>query len=233
MLDHFPSRAKIKIKMLKFAVGLSLAILCSSCASFLHDPKDVSPVENDDSIIFGKDEVMLNDKPLDFKGRELFVKKLIINHVSPFVSEDEINRNPWLPGKYAYKVNDDQAGYFAFALPPGKYYYVELDYLYVLPDEPSIGIRTYMKLGGIVARDRRYPWLITFDVPSGSAVYIGNMEHDFHQMTTNWLTGNKYNIVYSITNDFSAAKKWYVDTYGQKGKNVVESIAEINNITNK
>jgi hypothetical protein len=218
--------------LLKIAAGLFLAISCSSCASFLHDPKDASQVKNCDSIIFGKDEITFNNKPMDYRGRELFVKKMIIHHISPFVSLDAINRNPWLPGKYAYKVTDDDDGYFAFAAPAGKYYYVELDYIYILSEFPSFGLRSYMKIGGIMGHEVPHPFIMTFDVPTNSAVYIGTMKQDFHQLTTNWLTADKYHIMISVTNDFPAAKKWFLDSNKDNGKNIVEQIVDINNITN-
>jgi hypothetical protein len=37
-------------------------------------------------------------------------------------------------------VTDDQGGYFECAVPPGKYYFVELDYFGVIPGSDTLGM---------------------------------------------------------------------------------------------
>jgi hypothetical protein len=125
-------------------------------------------------------------------------------------------------------VTDDEDGYFVCALPPGKYYFVELDYLGVLPlsDRDTVGIRTYMPVHGLVA----HPYLLTFDVPPGRAAYIGTLRHEFEVLRDNWFE-SKAEYTISFTNEFDTAREWFLKSNGNLKDDIVVGTTEMRPIS--
>lgn len=202
---------------MKFGV-LILAVLPLSCATMLHPPDSSFTLSSTNSIIFGKDEVICDGQPVEYKGTIMLVEKSIVHHISPYVSDEAINKNRLVAGRYAFRVTDEEGGYFDYAVPPGKYYFVELDYIGVLPlfDQGAVGIRTYMPIHGRVA----HPYLLTFDVPPGRAVYIGTIRHEFEVLRDNWF-GFKAEYTISFTNEFDAAREWFLKSHASLKDDVV------------
>jgi len=85
-----------------------------------------------------------------------------------------------------------------------------------------MAIRTYMPIKGWV----RNPFLMTFDVPPGRAVYIGTIRHDFHVLRNNWL---EFQTAYAIsfTNDFDTAREWFLKSNGSLKDDVVVGTTEM------
>jgi hypothetical protein len=176
--------------------------------------------------IFGKDVVICDGKPVEYQGTYALLKKAIVHHFSPYVSDEDINKNKFVAGKYAFRVTDDQGGYFECAVPPGKYYFVELDYFGVIPGSDTLGIRTYMPIHGRVTN----PYLMTFDVPPGWAVYIGTIRHEFEVLRNNWV---EFQVSYTIsfTNDFDAAREWFLKSNESLKDEVVVGTTEMHPIS--
>jgi TonB family protein len=212
--------SKDLITILKFGV-LILAVLPLSCATMVQPPDSSFKPDSNNSIIFGKDEVICDGKPVDYQGRYALVKKSIVHFFSRYVSDETVNQNKFVAGQYAFRVTDEQGGYFVCTVPPGKYYFVELDYIGVIPGSDTMAVRTYMPINGWV----RNPYLMTFDVPPGRAVYIGTIRHDFHVLKNNW-AGFQANYTISFTNDFDAAREWFLKSNGSLKDDVVVGTTE-------
>jgi hypothetical protein len=217
--------SKNLVTTLKFGV-LILAVLPLSCATMVHPPDSSFKPDSNNSIIFGKDEVICDGKPVDYQGRYALVKKSIVHHFSRYVSDEAINKSKWAPGQYAFRVTDDQGGYFVCAVPPGKYYFVEFDDIGVIPGSDVMQIRTYMPIHGRVT----HPYLLTFDVPPGRAVYIGTIRHKFDILRNNWA---EFQAAYTIsfTNDFDAAREWFLKSHESLKDDVVVGTTEMRPIS--
>lgn len=201
---------------------LLMTIMSMSCAAtLLKSPDSSFTLDDRTSIIFGKAEVILDGQSIDYKGTSYLVKKTIMHHIGRYISDEEINKNKWKAGEYAFPVVNDKDGYFAFAVPPGKYYFVEFDYVGVLPDVDHFGVRTYMPIQGEVKK----PYLITFDAIPNRAVYIGTLRHEFHTIINNWfLFRAKYLI--DVVNDHDVAQKWFMESNRNLEMYIVEGVAK-------
>ncbi|HSY42648.1 MAG TPA: hypothetical protein VK811_01980 [Candidatus Acidoferrum sp.] len=207
-----------KINVFRFSI-LILVALPLSCATRLPPPQNLSSLNDKNSIVFGKMEVLDNGDPIHFKTSRTFLDGLMMCHVSQYVSNQKLNRDLLVAGQYAFKVALDNDGYFSFLIPPGKYYLVELDYVYVFPDEPSVGIRTYQG---------KSPFLMTFDALPNRAVCIGTIQNDYDAQWGNWLLKRSLSI--SVTNDFADTKNWFLKSNPKFETNVVEEDLKISSL---
>jgi hypothetical protein len=203
-----------------------IAILPLSCATKLHPPNGSFSMAGNNSVIFGKVEVTINDLPTGYNGDSLLDPKFILMHISRYISDETINKNPWKAGEYFFKVNYDQAGYFAVVVPPGKYYFVEFDYCGIIPGMPMIGARTYMPIKGVV----KNPYLMIFDVPPDHAVYIGTIKNEFHPTVSN-LFYHEVEYTVGYAEDYVAAQKWFLKSNPALNENIVEGVTEIKPIS--
>jgi len=208
------------VKPLKLVV-LFMAILPLSCATILHPPSNSTSLDDSHSIVFGKVEVTMDGQPIDLKSDSLLNPKEMVIHISPYVSDEAINQNEFKPGKYCFKVHGDQDGCFAFVVPSGKYYFVEFDYLGILPFKSTVGARTYMPINGKVEN----PYLMTFEAPPNRAVNIGTIKNEFHPLVAN-LFYSKYEYQISYTNDYEAAQKWFLESNGNLKDKISEGVTE-------
>ena len=174
---------------------------------------------------------MLNSQPapIKYSGPLFSSSNAIFHHISRYVSDEAINKDQYEPGEYAFRVTDDQDGYFAFVVPPGKYYFVEFEYWNVLPGVHLIGLRTYMPLG-VSKKPFLEPYLLTFDVPTNQAVYIGTIRHEFQTIKNNWFYFEGYYTI-SFSNDFESAQKWFLKSNGQFETNIVQGTIESRRIS--
>jgi hypothetical protein len=197
-----------------------LAALPLSCATFLPPLQNRSSLNDKTSIVFGRMEILDNGDPIHFKASRTFLDGLMMCHVSRYVSNQKLNRNRFVSGEYAFKATLGKDGYFSFPIPPGKYYFVELDYIYALPDEPNIGVRTYKG---------KSPFLMTFEALPNRAVYIGTIQNDYDAQWGNWLP--ETTIAINITNNFADAKNWFLKSNPQFQTNVVEEDLKISSLS--
>jgi hypothetical protein len=220
MKTHF---TKSCMRQFRIILLIIVVMITMSCATVLKPLDEHSfDLDNTNSIIFGKAEFVLDGQILDYKGTSLLLENSIIHHISRYTSDEKISQNKWAPGEYSFGVTGDSKGYFAFALPPGKYYFVELIYRGIIPDvKGGLALRTYMPiLGGVVKK----PYLITFDVPPNSAVYIGTIIHEFK-------TAEKSSVPFkaayeiNVVEDFENAKKWFLRSRGKVDGRIIENIA--------
>jgi hypothetical protein len=201
-------------------------MLSLSCATLLHPPKSSYSLDSKNSIIFGRDDVIFNGESIKYNGPHFILKQSIVHHISRYVSDEAINKNLWKPGEYSFTVTGDQDGYFTFAVPPGKYYFVEFDYVNVLPADATdlIWVRTYMPTRAF-QKPYSEPYLMTFDVPPNRAVYIGTIRHEFHTIDNN-LFYFKADWTINISNDFDSAQKWFLKSNGQFENDIVQETTE-------
>jgi hypothetical protein len=98
--------------------------------------------------------------------------------VSPFISIETMNRNLLTPGLYRIPVSRPD-GYFCAALPPGRYYVVDII-------TPSVGGRTYEEESwagkpGFPPRETSMamnnPVVITLDVPPALELRLRRAAH--------------------------------------------------------
>jgi hypothetical protein len=208
------------MKLLKW-VALIMALLPLSCATRLKTPSNASTLDDIHSIVFGRAEVLMDGEPLDLKGGSFLRLKEMMIHISPYVSDEAINQNKFLPGKYCFKIKSDHDGCFAFVVPPGKYYFVEFDYLGLLPFAPTVGVRTYMPIEGKVPN----PYLMTFDVPPNHAVNLGTIRQEFRTLTDNLLY-YKFEYTIEYTNNYGPALKWFMESNGNLKDKISKGITE-------
>lgn len=194
-------------------------LLSCAPATLLKSPDKSFVLDENNSIIFGKDEVILDGQPVDYKGTSYLVAKKIVHHIGRYISDEDIIKNKWKAGEYAFPVTYDKDGYFAVVLPPGKYYFVEFDYVGVLPDIDNFGVRTYMPISGDVYN----PCLLTFDAIPNNAVYIGTIKHRFHTIEKN-LFYTKVAYRFDISSNIESAKKWIIESARNLENCIVEGI---------
>jgi hypothetical protein len=204
-------------------VILIAAMLPLSCATSLKPAKSLPKLDDRNSIIFGKIEVWKNGKPMA-KPYETFLDPdpLILNHISRYVSDASLNRNKFVAGEYAFPVRIFKDGYFAWAIPPGEYYFVEFDYCGIFNAAPLEYLRTYMGNGT--------PFLMTFDVPADKAVYIGTIRHDIHAKWDN-LFFFKGTITINSVDNFEEAREWFLKLNQRFGTNVVDGGLKIRDLS--
>jgi hypothetical protein len=232
------------IKQLLTMGVLVITAMTASCSTavLLKSHENSFILSDDRSIIFGKVDFVHNGLTIGFKG-----KSRLTHHISRFNSYEELNRSPLKAGEYAFVItSDNDDGYFAYVLPPGKYYFVEFVYSGDLPPFFT-GIRTYHSIMGWTMIK---PFVITFDVPPNSAVYIGTIRHEFiipengggraaAAITPDFNTtlaffqtqigkgGGRAAAAITIVNDFGNAKKWFLKSREKLDGYVVESIAQV------
>jgi hypothetical protein len=201
---------------------LIVALLSLSCATTLQPAKKLSKLDDKDSIIFGKVELWKNDKPMD-KPFKTFLDTvpMIRIFVSKYVSDASLNRNRFVAGEYAFQIKIFKDGYFAFTIPPGSYYFVEFDYCDIFNAAPLLLDRTYT--------GRSHPFLMTFDVSTNQAVYIGTIRKNFHVKWDNWFFF-KSNLFTDCTNEFDQSKKWFLQSNQRFETNIVEGIVKTRNL---
>ncbi len=200
-----------------------MAMMSMSCAATtLKSPDSSFNLDGNNSIIFGKAEVILDGQLIDYRGTSYLVKKTIVQHISRYVSDELINKSKWKAGEYAFSVTRDKDGYFAFAVPPGKYYFVFFAYVGVLPDVDTMAVSTYMPFS---KGEVKKPYLITFDVLPNRAVYIGTIRHEFHTIAKSWVHF-KAEYLIDVANNNDAAKKWFLESNGNLGEYIVEGVAK-------
>jgi hypothetical protein len=202
------------LKHLRFTL-LIAALLPLSCATKLPPPKGVSSLNEKNSIVFGKMEVTVDDKLVDPKPS--IFHPFMQCFISPYISNDKLNRHRFLSGKYCFAPPVSRNGYFSFVIPPGKYYFVEFDYVWLFDGKPSLGVRTYML---------HNPFCITFDVPANHAAYIGTIRNDFDD---EWVSPIFFEaqLTVGVTNQFQEAKEWFSKSYPGLETNAVEREIEI------
>lgn len=209
------------LKQYRIIILLITMMSMSCAATLLKSPNSSFNLDDNNSIIFGKAEVVFDGQSIDYKGTSYLVKKTIMHHISRYVSDEEINNNKWKAGEYAFSVTSDKDGYFAFAVPPGKYYFVEFDYIGVLPDVDYFGVRTYMSIKGEVKK----PYLMSFDVPPNRAVYIGTIRHEFHTIEKSWVHF-KAGYVIDVVENYEVAKKWFLESNRNLVEYLIDGVAE-------
>jgi hypothetical protein len=150
----------------------------------------------------------------------ILMDPIIMSHFSKYTSNASLNKNLWKAGEYAFKVCIFKDGYFAFVIPPGKYYFVELDYFNIFDAKPTLGLRTYMG---------QTPFLMTFDAITNSATYIGTIRHNFNPKWDNWFFF-KSTLSIDCTNEFEDATNWFLKSNPRFETNVVEGIVKITNL---
>lgn len=185
------------------------ALLPLSCVTRLPPPKGVSSLNDKSSIVFGKIEAragkLADPKPSIFHP----VMQCL---VSPYISNDTLNKNRSTGGVYAFKIVMNENGYFSFVIPPGKYYFVELQYFWLFSGRNALSVRTYML---------KKPFYMSFDVPANRAVYIGTILNDFKaERHTPFLFQTGVSI--GVTNNFQEAKNWFLKSNPGLETNIVE-----------
>jgi len=204
------------LERLAACVLLLVALSASSCATSLKPSVHSTDVNSNTSVIFGRSELVFDGLPIDYKNH------FIVHHISPYISDEKISQNPFKAGEYAFRAEGDDQGYFAVALPPGRYYFVEFIYIDVIPGLSGMaGARTYMGLRGTRVRK---PYVITFDVPANRATYIGTVRHAFKKLdedpSSQWV-----NYVISAYSDFDKASRWFLKSRESLVGSVVEGTA--------
>lgn len=211
-------------RIFKFFI-LSAVVLPLSCATRLPAPMGVSGVHDGRSTVFGEIETEIDDdKVVPNPSRTIFdwTRPTILCFFSPYVSNDKLNRNPWLAGKYFFRTSVDQNGHFSFVVPSGKYYFVEFDFYGFFAFEDGVILRTYMS---------KRPFLITFDAPANRAVYIGTIVNDFDVKWDNPSFFKTW-VSVSATNDFAEAKRWFLKSNPLLETNIVEQEIQITSLSN-
>jgi hypothetical protein len=205
-------------------VILIAALLPLSCSTFLKPSNTLSTLAGQDAIIFGKVEFLKNDKVTN-EPDESFLDPdpSIFTHVSHYVSDDALSRNIFSPGEYYFRTRVYKDNYFAYAIPPGKYYFHMFTYTELFDAKPAFDLRTFTANGA--------PFLMTFEVSSNQAVYLGTIRHNFNMNWDNWFFF-KGNWTIDCTNEFDAAKKWFVKSNPRFETNVVEGLVKFRRLPN-
>lgn len=200
-------------------------MLSLSCATPLQPVNSLSRLDETNSIIFGKIECWKNNK-LMVKPAQKYSNPSILYQISRYVSDASLNTNLWKPGEYSFKVpvfkNGSKDGYFSVVVPPGKYYFVEIEYLNFFPDHPILVMRTYTG---------RQPVLMTFEAPANQAVYIGTLRNRFNTMHDNLLYF-EVRTKADVTNEFEDAKEWFLKSNQRFETNIVDGPVEMRPLSN-
>ena len=200
-------------------VILLAALLPLSCATFLPPADKASKLDDKNSIIFGKVELFINDKPIDISARGfLDPDPVVISHMSRYGSDASLNKNRFMPGEYAFRSHPSKDWYFSRAIPPGRYYFAMFSYLWIFESEPAFDLRTYTRT--------KTPYLMTFEVSTNQAVYIGTLRHNFHTTRDNWFSV-KGTVSIDSTNEFEETRKWLLKSNPQFESNIVENPLQI------
>ena len=189
---------------------LIAVLLPLSCATRLPPPKGLSSLNDKSSIVFGKIEASAGDKLADSKPSIFHPVMQCL--ISQCIANGKLNENRFTGGKYAFKIVMNNDGYFSFAIPPGKYYFVELQYFWLFSGRNALSVRPYML---------KKPFCMSFDVPANRAVYIGTILNDFEvERHTPFFFQTGVSI--GITNNFQEAKNWFLKSNPGLETNIVE-----------
>ena len=186
------------------------ALLPLSCVTRLPPPKGLSSLNDKSSIVFGKIEVRAGDKPADPKPS--ISQPVMQCLISPYIGSGTLNKNSSTSGTYAFKIVMNQNGYFSFVIPPGKYYFVELQYFWLFSGRNALSVRPYML---------KRPFCMSFDVPANRAVYIGTILNDF-KVERHTLFFFQTGVSIGVTNNFPEAKNWFLKSNPELETNIVE-----------
>jgi hypothetical protein len=183
-----------------FCISL-LTALCAGCASILTPPleKDFAP-NSTQGVVFGTGQMVTDGKVWEANDKDALIPLEIVAHVSPFTNTDELDKT-YSHGMAAIRMFAYDKGNFAASLPPGRYYFVEFDYLKGLG---RMAVRTYLS-SGVVYRADHALLVVTFDVVPGKATYIGAQQHLFSD------EGSKWSL--EIRDDFAQASAWLLSTH--------------------
>jgi len=198
---------------------LIISLMLTSCATKLKSPDVSYVIDEKNSVIIGKADLIYNGRKTDYSGKYLLAKKGIVHHISKFTSIEELNTNVFGAGEYAFQVTYEDNGYFVIALPPGKYYFVEFAYLYVISAGIE-GVRTYTNLPGI--REIENPLVITFEILPNSVTYIGTIKHIVNRYS-------RRNIHYwiEIVDEHEDAIKWFVKSRNNSNNDMIKNLATV------
>jgi len=211
-------------------IVLLAAMLPLSCATPLQPVNSLTQLNETNSIIFGEIECWKNDKLMVKPATKYpYPNSDIPNigyHISRYVSDATLNTNLWKPGEYCFKVpvfnnENSENGCFSAVIPPGKYYFVEIDYLNFF-EKPVIGMRTYTG---------KQPVLMTFDAPANQAVYIGTLRNRLNTLHDN-LFYFEVAMQVDVTDEFEDAKAWFLKSNQRFETNIVDGTAEIRPLSN-
>jgi hypothetical protein len=168
----------IRFRLVWVVLVMAIAAMLSGCATELPAPNPGFELNDQKSVVFGRAQFILNGHLLALDDATEKYQAQIITHVGSFAGLQALERNPWSPGKWAFRAITNKGGYFAITLPPGRYYIVEFSYLKL---GPLVGLRTYMPILDIKPIK---PFVTTFTVVPGQATYIGTMRHIMNDTTT-------------------------------------------------
>jgi hypothetical protein len=101
--------ANIVVKILNV---LLVIIVSTSCATKLKPLENNHELNQSTAIIFGKSEFFMDGQLIDYKGTYFSYTKRIIYHISPFISDSQLNKSRWRPGEYAFASIGNEGGYF-------------------------------------------------------------------------------------------------------------------------
>ena len=213
---------KHNMNLLRNIVFIISLMLTSCVATKLKSPDVSYVIDEKNSVIVGKADVIYMGRKTDYSGKYLLFKKGIIHHISQFTSIEELNRSAFVAGDYSFWVTYEDNGYFVFALPPGIYYFVEFDYLYVI----SAGIetfRTYADFPFLTKNiDNKNPLVITFEILPNSVTYIGTIKH-----TVNRYSRRNIHYWIEIVDEHEDAIKWFVNSNDKTESDMIKNIATI------
>jgi hypothetical protein len=193
-----------------------LAALFAGCTSILTPSleKDFVP-SSAQGVVFGAGQIVTDGKILAADDKDALLPLQIVAHLSPFTNVDELDRT-YSHGTAAIRMYAYDKGYFAASLLPGRYYFVEFDYLNGLRRE---AVRTYLSGGGVVYRADHARSVITFDVVPGKTTYIGTQQHLFRDGASKWSL--------EIKDDFDQASAWLLSTYPNLEQSLNKQLAVI------
>jgi len=194
---------------------LIAALVPLSCATRLPAPKGLSSLNDNSSIVFGKIEATAGDKLLDPKPSIFHpVMQCLIRR---YAANDKLNKDRFTGRTYAFKIVMNKNSYFSFVIPPGKYYFFELQYFWLFSGRNALSVRPCMV---------KRPFCMGFDVPANRAVYIGTILNKFEaERHTPFFFQTSVSI--GITNNFQEAKNWFLKLNPELETNIVERYVKI------
>lgn len=203
---------------------LIISLMLTSCVTKLKSPDVSYVIDEKNSVIVGKADVIYMGRKTDYSGKYLLFKKGIIHNISQFTSIEELNRSSFVAGDYSFWVTYEDNGYFVFALPPGKYYFVEFAYLYVI----SSGIesfRTYVDFPFLTQNiDNKNPLVITFEILPNSVTYIGTIKHIVNRYSRRQ---RNYHFRIEIVDEYEDAIKWFVKSRNNSKNDMIKNLATV------
>lgn len=214
---------KQNMNLLRYII-IIISIILTSCTTKLKSPDVSYVIDEKNSLIFGKADVIYMGRKTDYSGKYLLFKKGIIHHISQFTSIEELNRSAFVAGDYSFWVTYEDNGYFVFTLPPGKYYFVEFDYLYVISASIET-FRTYVDFPFLTKNiDNKNPLVITFEILPNSVTYIGTIKHIVKRYSRRQ---KNYHFRIEIVDEYEDAIKWFVNSNDKTESDMIKNIATV------